>query len=62
MQKNYKTMIMPIISVLVLGIGTFVGLTQDQIDSLKDAAEAIVTAGFTIYGIVGVIMSHLKKQ
>jgi uncharacterized membrane protein len=61
MQKNYKTMIMPIISVLLLGIGTFIGLTQDQIDSLKDATEAIVTAAFTIYGIVGVIMSHRKK-
>jgi hypothetical protein len=62
MQKNYKTMIMPIVSVIVLGTGTFIGLTQDQINTVKDAVEAIVTAGFTIYGIVGVIMSHHKKQ
>lgn len=60
MQKNYKTMILPIISVVALGTGTLLGLNQAEIDSLKDGIETIVTAGFTAYGIYGVIKSHIK--
>lgn len=62
MSQKQRSIVLPIIAVIALGIGTFAGLTEGQINTLKEALETIAAAGFTLYGLYGVWKSHDKEK
>lgn len=62
MDKDIKKIIAYSVPVIALGIGTFLGLNKDQTDTLQTALNGILTSGIVIYGLVGVALSHHKKE
>ena len=62
MKNVKKTIIIPLISVIALGIGTIYGLNEAQIEQLEQAILQGVTAVATLISIYGVIKNHKKED
>jgi hypothetical protein len=62
MGKDWKSMLVPVVGVLALGIGNLLGLSTAQIETLKGALDAALTVVFTLIGLYGVWKTHDKKQ
>lgn len=62
MNKNWKTMALPVIGVVALVVGNLMGLDQAQIDSLKGAMGDAITVVATVVSLYGIWKSHDKKQ
>lgn len=60
--KNWKSMVFPILGVVALGVGTLGGLDQVQVDTLQSALETGATVVATLIGLYGVVKSHEKKD
>jgi hypothetical protein len=60
-KKDIKTMIVPIVSIVALGVGSALGFNHGEIDTLKETLDTLVTVGFSAFGLYGVWKSHNKK-
>jgi hypothetical protein len=60
MKNVSKTAILPILSVIALGIGTLTGhkFTQDSIDETATVLAVVITAGINVWGV---IKNHKKE-
>jgi spore maturation protein SpmA len=59
--KNVRTMIIPILGIVALAVGNFIGLSQAQIDVLTKDLDTLVTVAASLVGLWGVWKSHEKK-
>lgn len=58
-KKNWKKVITASIPVVVLGIATAFGLTNEAQTALETGITMVVTGAVTVWGVVhGVIQSH----
>lgn len=61
-QKDVKKIIVPLASVIAIGTGAVLGLTEGEITTLESGLLALAGAVFTILGAVGVIRNNDKKD
>lgn len=60
--KNLKKMIVPLVSVVALGIGAYAGLSADEVSTLETSLSALATAVITILGVFGVVANNDKEE
>lgn len=61
MKNVKKTIIIPLISVIALGVGAIYGLNEAQIEQLEQALLQGATAIATLISIYGVIKNYKKE-
>lgn len=61
MKNIKKTIIIPLISVIALGVGAIYGLNEAQIEQLEQSLLQGATAIATLISIYGVIKNHKKE-
>lgn len=61
MKNVKKTIIIPLVSVIALGVGAIYGLNESQIEQLEQALLQGATAIATLISIYGVIKNYKKE-
>jgi len=60
--KDMKKMLAPIISVIALGIGSYLKLSDSEVSLLEQGLNAVVVGVLTLLGVFGVIKNFDKPD
>lgn len=60
--KDIKKMLAPIISVIALGIGAYLGLSDDEVSVLEQGLNAVAAGVLTVLGVLGIIKNFDKPN